>query len=82
MTGCGSESGSRGRYVIGPRLFIQLSIGFSCFFIQQFWQSRDVFGQYIPPISPVPPAATFVFSGSSDTSASVVSISEAMDAAF
>ncbi len=130
IPGCAFESGSGGRSVIGPRLFIQFSIGRSCFLIQQFWKRRDgllavvepsfrrqnrqlvivtelvwqsdkrelmrdgvfVEGvshnsgrarvQYIPPISPAPPAATFVFSGSSETSASVVSISEAIDAAF
>ncbi len=48
---------------------------------------RDVSGshvrQYIPPIPPAPAAGmSLVFSGISDTSASVVSIREAMDAAF
>src|SRR3954464_2767607 len=41
MTGGGSASGSRGRYVTGPRLFIQFSIGLSRFLIQQFWKCRD-----------------------------------------
>ena len=64
-----STSASRRLYGFAARLFNQFSSG-------------NLTRQYIPPMPPHRGRRTFVFSGISDTSASVVSMSEAMDAAF